>query len=514
MSDQTESLVGRRTRTLRVGIHENVSSNNENDNVRNSDRLKHVGSSGLVSSRGLTGDSRSMSSKTARFVTEPGTAPEHSTGDIITVWRFGKDVVDCKVIKELGRGAQAVVFLVQSQGRECALKVASVLPVADEARALLRVNSPHKHPHVLEAQYVCSPVGSDNELLFLQELIRGASLAELIESGQLYDVAEGEGDAPELQLQQRLGTMFVQLLAALAHVHACGVLHQDVKPDNIMVDTTTWDVYLIDFGIATIANEGAFDRRGAIRAQMRGGTAAYLSPEQNALMRDTRAARGGTERRKIMHARELTQHADIWGAVATCLDMFSGGGKWRGERRSADAWRKMGNSLATLLEPGAMRVALPPALVPVLESCLGDTKIGGGRGAALTAQRAADAAAQAVACDAPAPVPGLAPELAGAMHANVALALHRRRRKDKAEACYRDAVAATQSREPRALNNLGVLRAQSGDTAEARRCFELATKLDAGYQEANANLVRLRDRGGGGGGGGGIGGKPVLDMRG
>ena len=53
------------------------------------------------------------------------------------------------------------------------------------------------------------------------------------------------------------------------------------------------------------------------------------------------------------------------------------------------------------------------------------------------------------------------------------------------------------SREPRALNNLGVLCAQSGDTAEARRCFELATKLDAGYQEANANLVRLRDRGGG-----------------
>merc|ERR1712023_418803 len=188
---------------------------------------------------------------------------------------------------------------------------------------------------------------------------------------------------------------------ALAHVHACGVLHQDVKPDNIMVDTTTWHVYLIDFGIATIAEEGSFDGQGTIRAQMRGGTAAYVSPEQNALMRDTRAARGGSERHKIMHSRELTQHADIWGAVATCLDMFSGGGQWRGMRRSADAWRKMRNSLTTLLEPGAMRVALPPALVPVLESCLSNTKLGGGRDTALTAQSAADAAAHALACDAP-----------------------------------------------------------------------------------------------------------------
>ena len=84
--------------------------------------------------------------------------------------------------------------LLPTMGGQTALNTA--LALADEARALLRVNSPHKHPHVLEAQYVCSPVGRANELLFLQELIRGASLAELLERGQLYDVAEGEGAAP------------------------------------------------------------------------------------------------------------------------------------------------------------------------------------------------------------------------------------------------------------------------------------------------------------------------------
>ena len=267
ISDQTESVLGQRTRTVR--IHSDMAIDGDTADG-DTEGTAQVTSSRVLSRRVLPSETSSVL-QTTRFVTEPGTAPEHAIGDIITVWRFGKDVVECKIINELGRGAQAIVFLVQSQGRECALKVASVLPVADEARALLRVNSPRKHPHVLEAQYVCSPVGGDNELLFLQELIRGASLAELIENGQVRR-ADGEGNA-ELQLQQRLGTMFVQLMAALAHVHACGVLHQDVKPDNIMVDTATWHVYLIDFGIATIAKEGLFDGRGAIRAQMRGGTA-------------------------------------------------------------------------------------------------------------------------------------------------------------------------------------------------------------------------------------------------
>ena len=78
-------------------------------------------------------------------------------------------------MEELGRGAQAIVYRVMSEQRVCALKVGSALAVADEARVLLRVNSPLKHPHVLEAQYVCSPADSNDELLFLQALINGKS---------------------------------------------------------------------------------------------------------------------------------------------------------------------------------------------------------------------------------------------------------------------------------------------------------------------------------------------------
>ena len=82
---------------------------------------------------------------------------EHAVGDTIEVWRYADDVIDRKVTQELGRGAQAIVYRVVSDGVACALKVASVLPVADEARALLRVNSPQRHPNVLQARFVCSP---------------------------------------------------------------------------------------------------------------------------------------------------------------------------------------------------------------------------------------------------------------------------------------------------------------------------------------------------------------------
>ena len=67
-------------------------------------------------------------------VVEP--PPEHATGSQIEVWRHGDDVVACEVKEELGRGAQAVVYRVESEGAVRALKVARMLAIADEARVM------------------------------------------------------------------------------------------------------------------------------------------------------------------------------------------------------------------------------------------------------------------------------------------------------------------------------------------------------------------------------------------
>ena len=227
----------------------------------------------------------------------------------------------------------------------------------------------------------------------------------------------------------------------------------------------------------------------------------YASPLQRELQVELRKEPDRKKKHAILEARLLSQLDDMWAAVVTCLDMFCGGGAWRRNMASARAWRKAGHSISGML-PSTMRVALPPGLVAVLQSCLG----GADGAVAVYLQRrvlrrrwhafvrvntrSEDGVAHARGFHVCQHRFGAAP----------AAAL------GKAESCYRDAVAVTQNQDPRALNNLGVLCAQTGDQVEARRCFELAMALDASYQEANSNLVRLRD-------GGASGGKLVLDER-
>jgi len=65
---------------------------------------------------------------------------------------------------------------------------------------------------------------------------------------------------------------------ALAYAHACGVVHRDVKPDNILLDTATGRALLSDFGIAHVSGDGRpapVAPRGPVL-----GTAAFMSPEQ------------------------------------------------------------------------------------------------------------------------------------------------------------------------------------------------------------------------------------------
>ena len=96
---------------------------------------------------------------------------------------------------------------------------------------------------------------------FVMELVRGPSLSSVLADGPLLPA-----DAA------RVGA---GVAAGLAHVHAAGVVHRDVKPANILL-TPTGEPKLADFGVARAMgdDEGLTDTGQAI------GTAAYLAPEQ------------------------------------------------------------------------------------------------------------------------------------------------------------------------------------------------------------------------------------------
>ncbi len=140
--------------------------------------------------------------------------------------------------------------------------------VAREAQAAARLN----HPGIVTLY----ELGSDEDrALLVSELVEGATLAELAQCGDLSDreVAEFGADVCE----------------ALAHAHERGVIHRDVKPQNVIVrvdDGAGRRAKLMDFGIASLAGAPTLTATGEVV-----GTLAYMAPEQAEGMRRLRARR-------------------------------------------------------------------------------------------------------------------------------------------------------------------------------------------------------------------------------
>jgi serine/threonine protein kinase len=115
------------------------------------------------------------------------------------------------------------------------------------------------HPHLVPVHDV---VADGSTLAVVMELVYGDDLRRVARRGGL----DSDG----------VFTVLAQVAQALAHIHAAGVLHRDVKPENIMITRHDGRPFarLTDFGVAWIA-----DGRQPVAASHVIGTLAYLAPE-------------------------------------------------------------------------------------------------------------------------------------------------------------------------------------------------------------------------------------------
>lgn len=182
---------------------------------------------------------------------------------ISTVLRQGSELAGGRYVlaRRLGRGGMATVWLASDERlrRPVAIKLPTDALLADPtfARRFEReaqTAAGLSHPNLVSVY----DYGSEGGRPYLvSEYIEGASLEKLRE----------RGEAPPTEIVTRA------LLAALAHIHAAGIVHRDVKPGNVLVEDPN-RILLTDFGIAQSTEETRLTHAGHVI-----GTFDFIAPE-------------------------------------------------------------------------------------------------------------------------------------------------------------------------------------------------------------------------------------------
>jgi len=221
---------------------------------------------------------------------------------------IGQTIGHYKISKRIGSGGMGEVYLASdiTAGRKAALKLLPNRFTGDaerlkrfqqEARAVVGLN----HPNILTVY----EIGADRSTHYIaSELIEGETLRQRLTRGRM-ELSE----AVEIS---------IQVASALAAAHEAGIIHRDVKPENIMLRPDGY-VKVLDFGIAKLAEQDVpvtIPKEEALLLVETNlgsilGTVRYMSPEQ---------ARGAS----------VDKRTDIWSLGAVLYEMATGSAPFAG----------------------------------------------------------------------------------------------------------------------------------------------------------------------------------------
>jgi serine/threonine protein kinase len=201
---------------------------------------------------------------------------------------MAKRVGRFEIIRELGRGAQSVVYLAHDPHlqREVAIKTlhfsAHEPKKNQQLLAEARMVSQLCHPNIVP---IFEAGEEDEDIYLVFEYVPGKNLAEHLKaSGAL--------------TQLKAISIMQPILDAIAHAHAAGIIHRDLKPSNILIDETGIP-RVKDFGIAASTEEQTQE------SQAFGSTPAYMAPE-------------------VVTKRESSERSDVFSAGLVFYELLTG----------------------------------------------------------------------------------------------------------------------------------------------------------------------------------------------
>ena len=232
------------------------------------------------------------------------------------------------LVRELGSGGMSRVFLGRDEVLDRPVAVKILRPDLDdeETGALFRregrTAARLSHPNIVQVYDAGEDAMEGREVSYI--------VMEYVSGGDLKGLMNRRGALPEPMLA-RLGA---DVAAALAHAHERGIVHRDVKPQNVLLDERG-NPKLTDFGIARALDTTQESRAGAYL-----GTAAYSSPEQ-------------------LQGHKVTPKSDVYSLGATLYHAATGEPPFTGAPievanqqvvRSPDPPRERGASMGAELE--------------------------------------------------------------------------------------------------------------------------------------------------------------------
>jgi formylglycine-generating enzyme required for sulfatase activity/tRNA A-37 threonylcarbamoyl transferase component Bud32 len=234
----------------------------------------------------------------------------------------------------LGAGGYAVVFRVHDLGLKRRLAVKVVRPEMFASQTTLQrfrreaeTIAQLAHPNIVPLHFI----GQKDDFVFLaMGLVDGGSLAERLAR---------DGPLPPGDVRR----VMIDVALALEHAHRRGVIHRDIKPQNVLVDSETQRVLVTDFGLARSGEGEGLTGSGVVL-----GTPAYLAPEQ--LLGDP-----------------VDHRADVFALGVMAYELLTGRRPFEGKNTEAALLKRLSSQPAP---PARLRSGVPRQLSDVILRCL------------------------------------------------------------------------------------------------------------------------------------------------